>query len=214
MSAPRREPKPPLAIRAIGQAISLGVARMPRVWALLRGPTQRFWERAAATWQERIDPDRPEHLAPLAAACDRVAGEPGRILELGTGTGAGARMLARRFPGAAIDAVDLSPAMIDAARARSADVADRISFAVADASSLPFAAESFDVVVQLNMPVFPEEVARVLRREGHAIVASSLGPDTPYYTPEGLLRRRFLRLGFERTEAGSAEDGTYFIARR
>jgi len=84
-------------LRLLGQAISLAVARAPAVWPLLRTATRRFWERSAGTWDERIDPERPEHLAPLAAACDRLETDPGRILELGTGTGAGARMLARRF---------------------------------------------------------------------------------------------------------------------
>ena len=205
------ERKPPLALRLTGQAISLAVARVPVLWPLLRRPTQRFWERSAGTWDQRIDPDRPEHLAPLAAACDRISGEPGRILELGTGTGAGARMLAARFPRAAIDAVDLSPAMIDAARARGAD---RVRFAVADAASLPFDDGSFDLAVQLNMPVYPKELARVLRPGGHVVVASSLGAATPYYTPERLLERRFAKLGFEQPFAGEVGGATYFTARR
>jgi len=179
----RERPAPPLPLRLLGQAISVGVARAPAVWPVLRGPTRRFWERSAGSWDERIDPDRPEHLAPLDAACDRLDSQPRRILELGTGTGAGARMLARRFAGASVAAVDLSPAMVDAARARSAEVADRVQFAVADAASLPYGGDAFDLVAQLNMPVYPSEIARVLRPGGRVIVASSLGPVTPYYTP-------------------------------
>src|SRR5205085_10194336 len=122
-------------------------------------PPRRFGERSAGSGDERIDPDRREHLAPLAAACDRLPDAPERILELGTGTGAGARMLAQRFPGAEIDAVDLSPAMLESAQARPVE---RVRFAVADANSLPFEDGSFDLVVQLNMPVYPAEVSRVL----------------------------------------------------
>src|SRR5439155_2307894 len=53
----RERPAPPLPLRLLGQAISLGVARAPAVWPVLRGPTRRFWERSAGTWDERIDPD-------------------------------------------------------------------------------------------------------------------------------------------------------------
>src|SRR4051812_47910116 len=209
--ATRTERRPPLPIRIIGQVLSLTVARAPVLWPLLREPTRRFWERAAGTWQQRIDPDRPEHLAPLTAACERLTAAPERILELGTGTGAGARMLASRFAGAAIDAVDLSPAMVEAARAESGD---RVRFGVADAGSLPFDDGSFDLVAQLNMPVYPSEVARVLRPGGHVIVASSFGPATPYYTPERLLARRFTKLGFEQSFMGKVGDATYFMAAR
>jgi ubiquinone/menaquinone biosynthesis C-methylase UbiE len=206
--------RPALGIRLLGQAISLAVARAPVLWPLLRGPTRRFWERSAGTWDERIDPDRPEHVAPLAAASDRLEATPARILELGTGTGAGALMLARRFPAAEVDAVDLSPAMLDGARAKGAAVADRVRFAVADAASLPYEDATFDLVVQLNMPAYPDELARVLRPGGQAIVASSFGPATPYYTPDAVLRRRFAKLGFDHVDTGSAGGGTYFLARR
>ena len=104
--------------------------------------------------------------------------------------------------------------MVDAARARSAEVADRVQFAVADAASLPYDGDAFDLVTQLNMPVYPSEIARVLQPGGHVVVASSLGPATPYYTPHPLLRRRFARLGLETRMAQVAEPGDYLIACR
>jgi SAM-dependent methyltransferase len=195
----------------MGQAISQVVARVPALWPVLRGPTRNFWERMAGGWDQRVDPDRPEHIAPLAAACDRLDGAPAAILELGTGTGAGARMLTERYPAAEVDAADLSPAMIEAARASSPD---RIRFAVADASALPFGDGAFDLAVQLNMPFFPGELARVVRPGGHVIVAHSFGPATPYYTPEKLVRRRLVKLGFEPGTIGQAGAGTYLVAKR
>jgi ubiquinone/menaquinone biosynthesis C-methylase UbiE len=206
---------PPLRLRLLGQGLSLAIARVPRLWPLLRRPTQRFWERSAAHWDERIRPDREEHLAPLAAACDRIEGEPQSILELGTGTGAGALMLARRFPAAQVRGADISAAMVDTARAKMpADLADRIEFGVADAASLPYNDRAFDLVVQLNVPVYLDEVSRVLRPVGHLIVASSLGPKTPYYTPDAVLARGAARRGLDPVATGSASGGTYFLARR
>jgi ubiquinone/menaquinone biosynthesis C-methylase UbiE len=191
------------------------IARAPFLWPLLRRPTQRFWERAADRWDERIRPDSGEHLAPLAAACERLDTPPRRILELGTGTGAGALMLARRFPDAEVSAVDLSESMIRRAEQKaSGDIAPRLHFAVADAAALPHEAATFDLVCQLNLPLYADEIVRVLAPGGHVAIASSRGPSTPYYTPDRVLRRRFERLGLQPLRGGRAGDGTYFLARR
>jgi ubiquinone/menaquinone biosynthesis C-methylase UbiE len=207
--------RPPLLLRWLGKAVSAIIARAPALWPLIREPTRRFWERSAGRWDERIEPDRPEHLAPLGAACDRLEFEPAAIVELGTGTGAGALMLARRFPSAEVWAVDISAAMVRAAQAKlPQELAGRVHFEVADAAALPYDRERFDLVVQLNLPVYAAETARVLRPGGAVVIASSLGPGTPYYTPDRVLRRRFRQHGLDSFETGSADEGTYFMARR
>jgi SAM-dependent methyltransferase len=206
---------PPLRLRLAGRASSFLVARAPALWPLLRPPTHRFWERSAKGWDDRIKPERSEHLAPLLAACDELEVEPGWILELGTGTGAGARALATRFANALVVGVDLSETMI-----RSADekipsaLAERVSFAVADAGELPYEDGTFDLVAQLNLPVYFDEVARVLRPGGHVIVASSLGPITPYYTPLRALSRGLSRRGVDAVQTRSVGGGDYYLGRR
>jgi ubiquinone/menaquinone biosynthesis C-methylase UbiE len=207
--------RPPLLLRLLGQGLSQAIARAPGLWPLLRGPTKRFWERSAASWDERIKPDRTDHLAPLSAACERLETEPRSILELGTGTGAGAIMLARRHPEARVRAIDLSAAMVDEARKKiPSDLTDRIELEVGDAASLPYRSETFDLVAQLNLPIYPEESARLLRRGGYLIVASSLGSSTPYYTPEAVLRKRCREHGLDPVAAAQANGGSYFLARR
>jgi SAM-dependent methyltransferase len=96
---------------------------------------------------------------------------------------------------------------------RSLDPAGRVAFKVADASSLPYPDDHFDLVAQVNMPPFFAEIARVLRAGGHVIVASSLGSATPFYTPAPVLERGFRRRGIEVVDAGTAGDGTYFVGR-
>jgi SAM-dependent methyltransferase len=217
MSADSREQReaPPLGMRLLGHALSSTIARAPALWPLLRRPTRRFWERRASSWDQRIRPDRDEHLAPLLAACDRIEGDREQILELGTGTGAGAFELARRYRAAQVDALDISTAMIDRARAKlPVDLADRVAFTVADSAALPYDEESFDLVVQLNVPLYLDEVVRVLRPQGHLVVASSLGPETPYYTPDRVLARASASRGLEVVATGEAGGGTYFVARR
>ena len=92
--------------------------------------------------------------------------------------------------------VDSPSEMIRAAKAKvGLDPEGRIAFRVADAAELPYEDESFDLVAHLNMPPFIPEVARVLRPGGHAIVASSWGPATPFYTPKAALDWAFAKRG-------------------
>jgi SAM-dependent methyltransferase len=199
----------------MGRAISTVVARAPFAWPLLRGWSHRFWQDTAPTWADRVNRSGPEYLAPLAAGLLHVQPEPERALDIGTGLGDGALLIAREFPHARVRGVDLSEEMVRRAQARiGLDPEGRVAFKVADASSLPFEEDSFDLVTQLNMPPFFAQIGRVLRPGGFVVIAASWGPRTPFYTPEPVLRRGFRRQGIEPVESGETADGTYFVARR
>jgi SAM-dependent methyltransferase len=206
---------PPKRVQLMGRAITALVARAPFTWPLLRGWSHRFWERAAPTWDQRVNRSGPEYLAPFAAALLHVRPEPERAIDIGTGLGDGALLIAREFPHARVRGVDLSEEMVRRAQARiGLDPEGRVAFKVADASDLPFEDDSFDLVTQLNVPVFFSEIARVLRPGGSVVIAASFGASTPFYTPESVLRRGFRKQGLEPVETGEAAAGTYFLARR
>lgn len=88
----------------------------------------------------------------LEAVTDRVAAfPPRRILIAGCGVGTEAFDFARKFPGAVVVGVDLSPRSISMARrtARKSDLGGRVSFEVADlsAADLPLrAGRKFDLI--------------------------------------------------------------------
>jgi ubiquinone/menaquinone biosynthesis C-methylase UbiE len=166
----------------------------------------------ASGWEGRVG---PEALISLGAALDALDPPPQRILDLGTGTGKAARVVARRFLGAEVIGVDLSPAMIERARALIPDeLATRVRYEVADASALAFEDGSFDLVVLLNMIPFFEEVARIIAPGGKVLFASSFGPETPIYVPHDTLRERLGPLGFGDFREITAGAGDALLATR
>jgi malonyl-CoA O-methyltransferase len=188
------------------------VVARPWAWRFFRGPLRRQFDRLAAGWEARLG---PEALIPLETALDRLTGPPRRVLDLGTGTGKAARVVAKRFPQAEVVGVDLSPAMIEQARrVLPAELSGRVRFDVADASRLPFEDGAFDLVLLLNMIPFFEELARVTAPGARVVAASSFGPQTPIYVPPGTLRKHLAPLGFGDFEELPAGEGIAFLATR
>jgi SAM-dependent methyltransferase len=211
----RERREPPARVRVIGRALNNAVARAPWLWPLIKVPMRRFFDGSARGWDERTGAGSSEHLAALAAGLLHVSPAPERALDVGTGTGEAALLVAREFPTASVRGIDVSEAMIDAARAKvGLDPEGRIAFKVADAADLPWPDASFDLVVQLNMPLFFAEVARVLRASGHVVVAASWGEATPFFTPRAVIARGFRKRGIEERVAGGAGPGTYWVGRR
>jgi malonyl-CoA O-methyltransferase len=106
-----------------------------------------------------------------------------RVIDLGAATGSAAPLLAKRFRGAHVVAVDISSGMLGLAKKRGSWFA-RVSAVQADARSLPFPDHSVDVVFSnLLLPWIDDpaqvfaEVARVLRDNG-LFLFSTLGPDS------------------------------------
>jgi ubiquinone/menaquinone biosynthesis C-methylase UbiE len=190
---------PPRKHRIIGTILSTLVARAPWLWPLLRRPTQNFWNKMASQWTGRAAPDR---AAALEAGARRVPGAPQRILEVGSGSGDGTAALARVFPGARITGMDLSQEMVRAAEQANPGP----EYVVGDAAELPFDDDTFDLVAQNNVPFYPRELKRVLKPGGHVLVASTLGPSTPYYTPHSFLRRKLAEV-----DSGQEGRGDWFI---
>ena len=187
------------------------VVARPWLWRVLRPLTRLQFERLAPVWDRRRG---PESLVALAAALEKVEA-PRRVLDLGTGTGQGARALAKRFPEAEVVGVDLAPGMVEEARKLlEPELAGRVRYQAADASRLPFEDASFDLVVLLNMIPFFEELARVTAPGGSLVLAHSSGPETPIYTPSQTLRARLEPLGFGQFEEIAAGEGTALLARR
>ena len=203
------------ALEAVGRRFArvatTAVVRSPRLWRLFRGPLRRQFDRLAPTWETRIG---PAHLDALRAALEQVP-PPRRALDLGTGTGAAAFAVARRFPEAQVTGVDLSPAMVEVATERTpAELAARVSFVEADAAALPLPDGSCELVTLSNMIPFFDELDRVLAADGTLLVSFSRGAATPIWVPPEVLRRELGRRGFAHFADFAAGPATCLVARR
>jgi malonyl-CoA O-methyltransferase len=150
--------------------------------ALNSAHVQRRFDRAAASF-DTVDFVHAVTRDGLFARLEPMAVEANMIIDLGSATGSGTRLLARRFRRARIVAVDLSHNMLAATR-RKQRWFSRVSAAQANAEALPFADQSVDVVFANQLlpwianpaQVFAE-VARILRKDGLFLFAT-LGPDS------------------------------------
>jgi SAM-dependent methyltransferase len=117
-------------------------------------------------------------LAPGARIADVAAG-PGTLSLLAAGAGVN------------VSAVDFSPEMVGAfrARAQAAGVSDRIDVRQGDGQALPFDSGAYDAAFSMfGLMFFPDraagfrELRRVLRRGGRAFVSSWVPFDGPFGT--------------------------------
>lgn len=98
------------------------------------------------------------------------------VLEVSCGHGGGASYITRTFQPRQYTALDLNPVAIEFCRAHHQQ--PKLTFEQGDAEQLPYAAATFDAVINVeashcypDFPRFLTEVARVLRPGGHFLYA-------------------------------------------
>jgi len=188
------------------------VVRYPSLWRVFRPLLRGMFDRIAPVWDANRDPQR---TAPYEAALVAIPSDVRDALDVGTGTGDGALVLARRFPNATVVGVDVAPAMLaEAERKTPPELRERLRYERADAAKLPYGDASFDLVAHSNMIPFFDEVARVLRPGGRVLFSFSAGPDTPIYVSAERLRTELDRRGFTDFAEFAAGRGNAFVARK
>jgi ubiquinone/menaquinone biosynthesis C-methylase UbiE len=148
---------------------------MSRPWIFDLGATFYAWFTAQDTWRASC-----AHLIahfPAPAATNGPA-RPLLVVDLGCGPGVTAIEMARRKPDAHVIGLDLAPRMLSEARryTEAAGLQGRIDYVLADASHLPFAPDTLDVLTGHsflylvgNRAAVLSESYRVLRRGGHYV---------------------------------------------
>ncbi len=145
-----------------------------RLAALLEARKGSFPDAFAGEMERHYSPGRTWQSLTLGLSALLDLGD---VLDVGSGDGAAASLLAPRCR--SLSCIDVNPRMAEAARARFSRTSN-VNVTCADASALPFDAQSFDTVLLFHTLTYvaePERVAReALRvlRPGGRVVALSL----------------------------------------
>ena len=129
-------------------------------------------------------------------------------MDLGAGTGLATQILINKFE--SVVALDISKEMIKNS------VVLGTPQVCADGSRLPFASNSIDVFLAMNMILFPQEIERCLKAEGFLVWISSRGSDTPIYLPpEEVVDLMSANSEFSWSGVSAhALEGSWLVARR
>ncbi len=186
------------------------VVRVPALWRLFRRPLTANFDRLAPEW----DATRVHEvsLGPMRAALDGVESAPRTVLDLGTGSGAVARLAAARWPDAEVVGADVSSEMINEAR-RLATTPTQ-SYDVADASRLPYESGAFELVTMNNVIPFFDELARVTAPGGRVAISYSRGSSTPIWVPLERVQAELERRNFSHVAIFSAGPGLSLLAQK
>lgn len=141
-----------------------------RVW----DKHSRTYDKSMAFWERRLFRGDREWV------CAQAEGD---VLEVAVGSG---RNFSFYPEGVALSGFDLSPAMVELARARAEELGLRADLQVADATHLPYPDDSFDTVVcTYSLCAIPDpaaatrEMFRVLRPRGGALLSEHVRSANP-----------------------------------
>ena len=140
----------------------------------LRDEVETYFDGLAGEWHAHTSPQRTAIVGDALTRGFAALRPPrGLAVEVGSGTGAYSSLLAERF--APVVAIDLSLAMLQLAPS---GPARRVQ---GDGSRLPLGDASAAAMVLINAFLFPNEIERVLSRDGVVVWVNSSGEYTPIY---------------------------------
>jgi len=147
---------------------------------------RRSFARVAARYDEAAVLQR-EVGARLLERLEYIRCQPGKILEVGSGTGYCTQLLHKKFPAAQLYSLDIAEPMLSCARSKQglwSRLRSRIHYMAADAEALPLQDASVDMIFSNltlqwvnSLEQTLGEFARVLR-PGGMLLFSTFGPDT------------------------------------
>ena len=171
---------------------------------------KNFWDRNAGRYDRFMRKDRAEYEKMYGLIRPVVKGKT--VLELATGTGLIAKHIVKVT--VRIEATDASPEMI--AEAKRGNCSAKLHLSVQDMFSLPYAGNSFDVVIVSNaLHIVPQpekslrEIKRVLKDDGVLIAPTFTHAENSL---RGRIKAYFMRLaGFPLHSRWTSEEYLSFL---
>ena len=171
---------------------------------------KNFWDRNAGRYDRFIRKDRAAYEKMYELILPVVKDKT--VLELATGTGLIAKHIVKAT--AHIEATDASPEMI--AEAKRGNYSAKLHFSVQDMFSLPYAGNSFDVVIVSNaLHIVPQpekslrEIKRVMKDDGVLIAPTFTHAENSL---TGKIKACFMRLaGFPLHSRWTSEEYLSFL---
>ena len=171
---------------------------------------KNFWDRNAGLYDCFMRKDRAVYEKMYELICPVVKDKT--VLELATGTGLIAKHIVKAA--AHIEATDASPEMIT--EAKRGNCSSKLHFSVQDMFSLPYAGNSFDVVIVSNaLHIVPQpekslrEIKRVLKEDGVLIAPTFTHAENSL---RGRIKAYFMRLaGFPLHSRWTSEEYLSFL---
>ena len=172
-----------------------------------------FWDRTAKIYDRFMRKDHKAYEQMYALICPVVHHK--QVLELATGTGLIAKHIVRSADH--IEATDASPDMI--AQAKRGVRSTKLHFSVQDMFHLPYADQSFEVVIVSNaLHIVPEpekalaEIRRVLKDDGVLIAPTFTHAGNDFL---GNVKAFFMKLvGFQQYSKWSSESYLDFLRKQ
>jgi malonyl-CoA O-methyltransferase len=152
---------------------------------LVKANVKRHFSKSAVTYDENASLQRQieDRLIGKVTAADL---KPAKILDIGAGTGSGAKKLRAVYPDSKVFACDIAHGMMKYAKGPDSDERDGLFFLTADMESLPFKGDTFDIVYSsaaAHWLVEPQDLffdaKRILKGDG-VFCFSTFGPYTLY----------------------------------
>jgi ubiquinone/menaquinone biosynthesis C-methylase UbiE len=173
-----------------------------------------FPEKVSSTYDEKIKKSGIAYQAAFQDGLSYVESNPSKVLDICTGTGFAAFLVANQFEDAAIKAVDLSPEMIKISREKAKDAGySNIIFRTGNAMKLDYPDNEFDMVVTSNAPVYLEEAVRLIKPGGEILIAYSFGGEIFNKSKEDVIKL-FQKNGLKFERLRGSDKGVFILGRK
>jgi SAM-dependent methyltransferase len=170
--------------------------------------------KVSATYDKKIEKNGIDYQAAFLDGLSYVGNAPAKVLDICTGTGSAALLVAKKFKDAEIEAVDLSPEMIKISKEKTKGASySNLLFRTGNAMKLDYPDDEFDLVITTNAPIYLVEAVRVLKPEGEILVSYSFGGEVFNNAKEDILKLlKNSKLDLEMLK--SSEKGVFILGKK